>query len=507
MTSKQPAQLVLLGLLLAGTLSAQEGQRIARDYYQAHGPKILRDFSELLSIPNVAADSINIRRNAQYLQGQFSRRGVSAELLELPDTPPIVYGELLVPGAKRTLILYVHYDGQPVNSSQWTNPPWEPTLYSNSLEADGRRIDWPTDGGSIDPEWRIYGRSAGDDKAPIPAILAALDALRESGLEPTSNLKFFFEGEEEAGSQNLARYLEKYQDRLAADIWLFCDGPVHQSRTPQLVFGVRGIVGLEITVYGAKRYLHSGHYGNWSPNPALLLAQLLGGMKDDEANVLIEGFYDSVTPLSAEETEILAALPDYDRELRRELGLAATENGNQNYFERLLLPSLNIRGFVSATVGPSARNIIPPEATASIDIRLVKGNDPEEMLDLFEAHVRRMGYHIVREDPDSGTRRRYPRIARIVRRHGYPAARTQMNLPIATQIIAAARRATDGEVLLVPSLGGSLPLYLFTDKLEKPVIITPIANHDDNQHAPDENLRIANLWYGIELMTEIFRMP
>ena len=294
---------------------------------------------------------------------------------------------------------------------------------------------------------------------------------------------------------------------LEVDVWLICDGPVHQSRQPQLVFGVRGYTGLDITVYGATRYLHSGHYGNWAPNPAHLLARLLASMKDDEGNVLVEGFYGDTAPIGEAEREAMAALPDFDDDLRRELGLAATEADNALLAERLLIPSLNIRGLESAAVGSEARNVIPTEATASIDIRLAKGDDPVKMLDRVEDHIRRQGYHIVRDEPDMAVRLEYPKIAGVSRREGYPAARTGMDLPIVGDIIGAAERAADGPLVLPPTMGGSLPLYLFTELLAAPVVIVPIANHDDNQHAPNENLRLANLWYGIDLMAALLTIP
>ena len=355
-------------------------------------------------------------------------------------------------------------------------------------------------------EWRLYARSAGDDKAPIPAILGALDALQASGISPTANLVFFFEGEEEAGSVHLGAYMKAHPGSSAVDTWLICDGPVHQSRRPQLVFGVRGYTGLDITVYGATRYLHSGHYGNWAPNPAMALAHLLASMKDDDGRPLVEGFYDSTVPPGEAERQAIAALPDYDNQLRKELGLAETEMHDAPLAERLLYPSLNVRGMVSAAVGDEARNIIPTEATAAIDIRLAKGNEPDAMLDLVEAHIRKQGYFIVREDPDMATRLAHPKIAKVIRRPGYPAARAAMNDPAVAPVIAAARRVAGDDLVLMPTLGGSLPLYLFNDLLGAPAVIVPIANHDDNQHGPDENLRLENLWYGIDLMTALFTM-
>jgi acetylornithine deacetylase/succinyl-diaminopimelate desuccinylase-like protein len=300
--------------------------------------------------------------------------------------------------------------------------------------------------------------------------------------------------------------MRAHREELRVDAWLICDGPVHQSRRPQLVFGVRGYTGIDVTVYGAERYLHSGHYGNWAPNPGLLLAHLLASMRTPDGRMLIDGFGDSTVPPAEGERQAIAALPDYDDELRRELGLSGTEVDDAPLAERILHPSFNVRGMESVAVGDKARNVIPTTATASIDIRLAKGNQPEAMQELVEAHVRKQGYHIVREDPDHETRLAHPRIAKVVRRGGYPAARTSMEDPMARQVIAAARRAAGEEIVLLPTLGGSLPLYLFVEVLEAPVVIVPIANHDDNQHAPDENVRIGNLWYGIELMAALFTM-
>ncbi|HUH11590.1 MAG TPA: M20/M25/M40 family metallo-hydrolase [Longimicrobiales bacterium] len=501
------ATLALLALATPAAAPAQQaGLEAARSHRQAHGSAILEEYAELLRIPNVAADSVNIRRNAAWIRAALAARGVDARLLTLPGAPPVVYGELRAPGASRTLILYVHYDGQPVDTARWTTSPWEPALYSASLEDGGRPIPFPAAGEPIDPEWRIYARSAGDDKAPIAALLAALDGLRAAGVAPTSNLKFFFEGEEEAGSPSLLRFLESYPDEAEGDAWLFLDGPVHQSRAPQLFFGVRGYSGLDVTVYGANRYLHSGHYGNWAPNPALMLSRLLASMKDEDGHVRVAGFYDSVEPLDAAARAAVAAYPDFDAALRRELGLARSEAEPASYIERMLIPSLNIRGMESASVGATVRNIVPTTATASIDVRLVKGNDPDAMLDRVEAHIRGQGYHIVREEPDAATRLAHPKIARVVRSADYPAARTAMDLPIARSVIAAARAASPEPLVLTPTLGGSLPLYYFTDLLSKPMVGVPIANHDNNQHAPDENLRLANLWYGIDLMGALMTM-
>lgn len=499
--------LVCAAPLHAQRAEAGQGLRIAREYRQANEVQILTSFAELLAIPNVAADSAGIHANAEFLSARLRELGLTSEIWKIPGVPPAVYGELLVPGATRTLGIYIHYDGQPVDSTLWTHGPWEPVLYSGSMEAGGTRIEFPSPGQPVDPEWRIYARSAGDDKAPLGALLPVLRALREANVAPSSNLKIFLEGEEEAGSARLWDYLSMHRDRLQdIDVWLFFDGPVHQSGRPLLTFGVRGVTGMEITVYGATRSLHSGHYGNWAPVPGQDLARLLASMKDANGRVLIDGFLDTVEPIGADEQAALAALPDWDATLRRELGLGRTEGEPESLPERLLLPALTVRGLSSGNTGALARNVIPSTATATLGIRLVKGNDPEHMLDLVEAHIRAQGWHIVREEPDAETRLRHPRIARVVRDSGYPAARTRMDVPLVQEVIAAARAAAGDELVLQPALGGSLPLYLFTERLGKPAVIVPVANHDDNQHAPDENLRIANLWYAIDLYGALLTM-
>jgi acetylornithine deacetylase/succinyl-diaminopimelate desuccinylase-like protein len=478
-----------------------------RAYREANGAQILSGFADLLALPNVAGDDAGIARNVAYLKDAFARRGFALEVWTLPGASPVLYGKLAVRGATRTLGVYAHYDGQPVDSEKWTHPPFAPTLLTAPAENGGTVRPLPKPGEAIDPEWRLYARSAGDDKAPIVALLTALDALRQAKVPLTSNLVVLLEGEEEAGSEHLKGYLEGHKAQLGVDAWLFCDGPVHTSRRPQLVFGVRGVIDMELTVYGAVRHLHSGHYGNWAPNPAFTLAHLLASMKDDEGHVLIDSFYDTVEPLGAAERAAIDAVRDNDDDLRKELGLVKTEDNNARLQERLLLPTLNVRGMASGNVGPGAENIIPSSATASLELRLVKGNNPDHMLDLVEEHIRKQGFFIVRDDPDMATRLAHAKIAKVTRLPGYPAARTAMDLDIVFSLVQATSRAAGENVILLPTLGGSLPLYLFNDLLAKPAVVVPIANHDDKQHGPDENLRLANLWYGIDLMGELLTMP
>ncbi len=510
-TTALAAWRTLLLLALPSALSAQDAASVrdqVRAYRTQHEAAILRSYVELLAIPNRASDSLNIRRNAEHIAGLLRARGIETRLLEHPGTPPVVYGELRAPGATRTIVVYVHYDGQPAEPADWGGAdPWKPVLRHKSLEDGGREIPWPDvarppSAAPIDPAWRIYARSASDDKAPIAGWLAALDALRASGIPPSVNVKFFFEGEEEAGSPHLEEVLKKYGELLQADLWLLCDGPVHQTRRPQVVFGARGTTGLEITVYGPARALHSGHYGNWAPNPAAELARLLSGLRDAQGRILVPGFYDDVRPLAASERSALEGVPESEPQLRQSLGLAHTEGSGRRLVELTMLPALNIRGLHSGAVGANARNAIPTEASASIDFRLVPNQTPAGIRRRVEDHLRSQGYWLTPETPSLATRRLHARIVKLEWGMGYPAARTSLDHPAAAALTRVMEDAM-GPVIQLPTLGGSVPMYLFEEVLKTPVIILPIANHDNNQHAANENLRLQNLWDGIEIYAAI----
>lgn len=474
-----------------------------RRYREAHEADIVREFSELLAIPNVAADSANIRRNTAAVIELLRRRGVSARALEGSGGPPAVYGELRTPGATRTVVFYAHYDGQPVDPSQWTGTPWAPVLRAGSLAAGAKIIPLPTAGQRVSGESRIYARSASDDKGAIIAMLGALDAMKAGGIAPSVNLKFFFEGEEEAGSSHLRQMLEKNAELLRADAWVFCDGPVHQSGRQQVVFGARGVMGLELTTYGPLRALHSGHYGNWAPNPAVLMATLIASMRDDDGRITIAGYSDDVRPISAAERAALGAVPMIDTTLRGAMQLGATEAGNAPLVERIMLPALNVRGIKVGGVRELAANAIPTEASASIDLRLVPNQKPERIRELVEAHLRSRGYHIVHETPDSATRVTHAKIVRVEWEGGYAATRAPMDIPFSRALLAAASSGATNPPLAVPMLGGSLPTSTFEQVLGVPLVVLPIANYDNNQHAANENIRLQNLWDGMELFAAV----
>ena len=502
----RPLATLLAGLILAAsaplTLAADPTQvaAMARDWREANEQRIVDEFAALLAIPNVAADRVNIRRNADHIVERFRARGLEARLLEREGANPLVFAERAVPGAETTVLVYIHYDGQPVNPADWASDPWTPVLRTDLVERGGREVPMRA---PFDPEWRIFARAAGDDKGPIVALNAALDALAANDVEPTINLKVLLDGEEETGSPNLVPMLEENRELLAADLWLFCDGPVHPSRRWMLSYGVRGSYGMNLTVYGPGRPLHSGHYGNWAPNPIGQLVHLLASMRDEAGNILIDGLTDEVRPPTQQELAAIAASPSVDANLKRDLGIHTPET-DERVELAILRPALNFRGIRSGDVGKAARNSIQPEAQASVGFRLVPDMTPEHIRETVERHVRDQGYHLVNDEPTAEERRTHPRIARIDwREGGYPAYRAPMDLPEAQRIREVLIRLSDGTLIESPTMGGSLPLHPVAEAMRTPIVILPIANHDNNQHGSNENLRLQNLWDAIEIYAAV----
>ncbi len=481
--------------------------RQVREYRLDNEQRIMRELSEFLAIPNVASDTENIQRNASHLVEMLEARGIETHLFPISSRGPVVFGKLITPEARRTVIFYAHYDGQPVDPAAWTDgKPFEPALRSAAIEGGGKRIPFPDLNAQArapyQDDWRIYARSASDDKSPIVAMLAAIDALRAKQIPMRVNLKFILEGEEEASSDHLEQTLQLHKNLLGGDLLITGDGPVHQSGRPLIFFGNRGEIGFDITVYGPVRALHSGHYGNWAPNPAMELARLLASMKDENGRVLIPGYYDDVTPLSEEEKRALATMPDNDATLEHELGIAKPEGNGKKLVELLMEPSLNVRGLRSAYVGDHAQNVVPDTAEASLDARLVKGEDPKLKSQQIVEFIRKQGYFVVDREPTMEERRAHALVAKVIEQGGYRASRTSMDLPVSRALIALMQSATNNTTVAAPQLGGTVPMYIFED-LGLPWIGVPIVNYDNHQHSSDENLRLGNLWQGIETYAAI----
>lgn len=472
------------------------------DYRGDREARIIGDFVEFLSIPNVAVSLEDMERNADHITGLLASRGFSTQRLRAGGSP-YVYAELKTPGATETILIYAHFDGQPVQTENWAHPPFEPTLLDAPLQSGGRPVNIDEVDGRFGTDWRLYARSAGDDKMPIVALVHSLDALAANGIDLSVNLKLLLDGEEERGSPTVGRLIDEHRDLLDADLLLFCDGPMHQSRRTQLVFGVRGDTTVDVTTYGASRPLHSGHYGNWAPNPVMRLAHLLTSMRDESGRILIDGYYDDVLPLGELEQAAIASMPDTEEALQDELSVNTPEGDAARLEELIMLPALNVRGFVAGGVGEQGRNIVLSNATVSLDLRLVPNQTPTRVRELLEAHLIRQGFHIVHEEPSLETLRSHKRVARLEwDESGYPAHRTALDNPASLRMTRLMRLVSP-DLIVTPAMGGSLPLHEFGNRLSAPIIILPLANHDNNQHAENENIRLQNIWDAIAIYAAV----
>ena len=476
-------------------------------YRLAHEAAIVGEIDALTRLKSVAADPAGLNATAQALEAALKARGFDASLLSTgPNSPPAVFGSLMTPKAKRTVLFYAHYDGQPVTLSQWSSDPFVPVMREHALSDAPRDVDWKKAAPPFDPEWRLFGRAVSDDKASIAALLAAFDALKATRNSPSVNIKVLWEGEEEAGSEHLSHALNENQKRLSADLILIGDGPVHQTRKPMVYFGARGVMALEATIYGPLRALHDGHYGNWVPNPAAMAATLIAQMRDDNGRILIPGFSDQVRALTPAEQSALKNLPPVGEELKKEFGIGRSE-GSEDLPVSIMRPALNIRGIRSGQVGEASANAIPTTAVISVDLRLVPDQTPVAVRAAVERFLTAHGWTLVADDPDVATRLAHPRIIKLKWESGYPALRSDMSGAAAKAVIAAASRAAGEPVVVLPMAGGSVPLYMFANEFTAPIICLPIVNHDNNQHAANENLRLQNLWEGINtyaaLMAEL----
>ncbi len=487
---------VLAVFLSARVALAQEAD--VQRYVREHQGAILREFVELLAIPNVHGDLPNIKRNAEQLRQMLDRRGMNPEVWDTPSAP-IVYGQRLAPGAARTILFYIHYDGQPVDKTKWKQAdPFQPVLRTGTIEEGADEIRDTAGRAAIPDSWRLYARSAGDDKGPIEAFVSAMDAI---GGNPKQSIKVVLDGEEEGGGPAIDYVIKNHADKLRSSVLIILDGPQHPSGKPTVYYGARGGAGLEVTVYTAKSAMHSGNYGNWLPDANVRLAQLLASMVDSTGKVAIAGFYDDVLPFSADAAKMMRAVPDDNAAMQRLYGVGSTDGAASSLQEGLNLPSLSVHMMKGGEVG----GVIAANATAEIAMRLVKENSPRQMVDRVIAHIRKQGYFVIDKDPDTATLAAHARIAKVtVRAPGVSGAwRTDPDVPEARFVTDALRSQWGDTVVRVRTLGGGVPAGPFIDAFHVPTVGVSLANYDDNQHTDNENLRLGNLWNGILTLAAI----
>lgn len=459
----------------------------------------LSQLKELLAIPNDANFPEDIEKNVAWVDSVFHEMGFRTKRLETETVPLLLADYAFSNPNKQTVLFYFHIDGQPVAPEFWFQDDPYRAVLKEEVEAEGWvDIDWSNlEREAIDPDWRIFARSSSDDKSPFVMFLTALREQRERGAFPDYNLKIILDFEEEKGSPRLASAVENYKEDLQSDMLLIFDGPKHISNQSTITYGARGITTVTIKVFGPTFPLHSGHYGNYAPNPALRLSQLLSSMKDDDGRVTIPGFYEGIS-FNEKTKAILANVPDNENEFRVKLGIGNTDNVGNNYQESIQYPSLNIRGLGSGWIGSEARTIVPATATAEIDIRLVVESPPKRQIELVKNHIINQGYLVLDRKPTSKERFDNPKICQFINNRAYEAFRTELDSPVGIWVYETIKSEFGEEPIRVRTLGGSVPISPFIQSLDVPAIIVPLVNSDNNQHSPNENLRVGNYFDGVK---------
>lgn len=502
------ARLIVAGVAL-GAAAVEAGS--LRDDVERAVQRNALEYLELLEQPNVASVPADIMRNAEWLERAFERRAFTVRLLDNEAGRPVVLAEKITADGLPTVLFYLHYDGQPVVPGEWSQQdPFSPVVRRRAAEgwedvdAAALRAE------PLDPELRIFARSAADDKGPIAMLLTAFDLLAERHRSPAFNLKVLLDGEEEISSPSLQAVIAANRPAFAADGLVIFDGPLHDSGRPTLVFGNRGITRATLTVYGPRAPLHSGHFGNYAPNPAFRLAALLASMKDDDGRVLVPGFYEGST-LSANDRAALAAVDDDEAAILRRAGIARAERVGGSYQEALQYPSLNVRGMAAASIGAAAANVVPSEAIAEIDIRTTPETDGRRLFELVRAHIEAQGYRLLDAPPTDEQRSRHDKLASFTLGPIQAAARTPLDAPIGRWAASALRAPTAPDPQLDPvvirMMGGTVPTDVLVDALAMPFLLVPTVNSDNNQHARDENLRVGNLVTGTEIFYSLLTTP
>ncbi|MEL7002415.1 MAG: M20/M25/M40 family metallo-hydrolase [Bacteroidota bacterium] len=492
---------VILIFSTTETVMAQPSQAKMNTWAEQQLPYAIEEFREFLSLPNNASYPDHVSQNVAWCVQSFKKRGFTVQKIETTQRPLLLAEKKSKKGSK-TVLVYLQVDGQPVDSSKWLQEsPYSPTL--KTKEGDSwKAISWDEMQKGMDDNWRVFARSASDAKGPIIMFLSALDILNDQKLSSNYNLKVIMDFEEELGSPNLPAAVRTNKDLLKSDMLIIFDGPMHVSNKPTLTFGARGISTIRLEVFGPRVAQHSGHYGNYAPNPAFTLTQLLASMKDDTGHVTLPGFYDGVS-LDDETLKILSQVPDDEEAIKKKIGIAEIDNVSDTYQKSIQYPSLNIRGLQSGWVDEEVRTIIPASAIAEIDIRLVPESDAMRLIELVRSHIEQEGFHIVEGAPTEQERSTYRKLISFDFENSYDAFRTGYDTEVGQWLNRALTRAYGEEPIRIRIAGGSIPIAPFVTTLGIPAVSVPTVNPDNNQHSPNENLRIGNLKDGIRTYLSI----
>ena len=431
----------------------------------------------------------------------FKKYGFEVERLETPELPLLLASKVISEDLN-TLLIYLQFDGQPVDNSKWDQEDPYKAVLKERINNEYKITDW----GRLDnltfddikkEDLRIFARSASDAKGPVMMILNALEIMKRNNIELEYNLKVIMDFEEEISSPNLADAVKKYSSKLKSDALLIFDGPKHPSNLPTLTFGARGISDITLITYGPIVPQHSGHFGNYAPNPVFRMSEILSSMKDPNGRVTIPGFYDGIE-LDEKTLKILAEVPDDEEKMMNDMQFKMPDNVGKNYQESIQYPSINVRGIESGWVREEVRTIVPSECIAEIDVRLVLESDPVRLHNLIKSHIEKLGYYVIDRRPTKDERLKYNKIVTFISSFDYDAFRTNIESEIGRWLVKSLKKTFGIEPVKKRTSGGSVPISPFVNTLGIPAVTVPTVNQDNNQHSPNENIKIENYITGIE---------
>ncbi len=465
------------------------------------GIESIESFREFLSIKNDANFKNEMKPLIEWGINNFKKYGFEVERLETPELPLLLASKVISEDLN-TLLIYLQFDGQPVDNSKWDQENPYKAVLKKRINNEYKIIDWSRlDNITFDDikkeDLRIFARSASDAKGPVMMILNALEIMERNNIELEYNLKVIMDFEEEISSPNLADAVKKYSSKLKSDALLIFDGPKHPSNLPTLTFGARGISDITLITYGPIVPQHSGHFGNYAPNPVFRMSEILSSMKDSDGRVTIPGFYDGIE-LDEKTLKILAEVPDDEEKMMNDMQFKKPDNVGKNYQESIQYPSINVRGIESGWVREEVRTIVPSECIAEIDVRLVLESDPIRLHNLIKSHIQELGYYVIDRRPTKDERLKYNKIVTFVSSFDYDAFRTDIESEIGKWLVKSLKKTFGIEPVKKRTSGGSVPISPFVNTLGIPAVTVPTVNQDNNQHSPNENIKIENYITGIE---------
>ena len=459
------------------------------------------EFVEFLSYPNDSSFSEDIYNLIEWTKNKFKSLDFLMTELETSSIP-LLLAEKKIHDDLKTILIYLHLDGQPVDITRWNQEDaFKPVFKKNEngifIEDDWNKIASYNYSELDHKDIRIFARSSSDAKGPVMMLIQALKFMKLKNIDQEFNIKLIMDFEEEIGSPSLPSAVEVHKEKLESDALLIFDGPQHASGLPTLNFGNRGISSITLKTYGPIVPQHSGHFGNYAPNPVFRMSNILSSMKDENGIVKIKGYYDGIN-ITDEVKEYLDAVPDNEDEMKDKMEFKTPESVGNSYQEAIQYPSLNVRGIRSGWVGSEVRTIVPSECIAEIDVRLVIETDGYKLHDLIKKHIESLGYIVTDKEPSKEMRLKYDKIVRFNSRVSYPAFRTDINSDLGIWLKDVMVKTFGKEPVLKRTSGGSVPISPFVNTLNIPAVGVPTVNKDNNQHSPNENIKITNYIKGIE---------